>query len=140
MSFIIGGKQRRCDTEPKGRGVLKPFRFYQFLLMALLCAFSITITVYTIKAYSVARHVYDGEYGVYWRCYPPGSFFPWPKEPEQEGVFPVLTKMSQIDLFVYQYLIKTRIIIIVALLLWVATCTYIIKRLILKPTFQSNNA
>ena len=110
---------------------LRPSRL---LLITLLCIFSITITVYTITAYSVARYVYENEDKVIWRYSPPGSFFPWPKE---VGMFPVLSKMSEIDLFIYQYFIKTWLLIVVTLSIWIAIGIYIAKyALTLRRTFQ----
>lgn len=105
---------------------LKILRPSQLLLIALLCVISIIVTAYTIAAYSKAtRYIYDSEGEVNWRYTPPGSFFPWPREP---GMLATLSEINEIDLFIYRYLIKTWLIVIVTLSLWIATCTYIIKR------------
>jgi len=103
--------------------ILKP---YQLLLIALLCIISIIVTAYTIGAHYIAtRYVHDGGDEVAWRNSPPGSFFPWPKEP---GMLQMLSEISEIDLFIYRYFIKTWLLVIVTLSLWIATCAYIIKR------------
>jgi hypothetical protein len=106
----------------------------RLLLITLLCIFSITIIVYTITAYSVARYVYENEDKVVWRYSPPGSFLPWPKEP---GMLTALSKMNPIDLFIYQYFIKTWLLIVVTLSIWIAMGIYIAKyALTLRHTFQ----
>jgi len=100
----------------------------QLLLLALLCIVSVVVTAYTIQAHSIAnRYIYDSGDEVAWRNSPPGSFFPWPKEPTL-GMLPVLSKINEIDLFIYRYLIRTWLLVIVALSLWIAACTYVIKR------------
>ena len=105
--------------------ILKPS---QLLLLALFCTVSVIVTAYTIQAHSIAnRYIYDSGDEVAWRNSPPGSFFPWPKEPTP-GMLPVLSKINEIDLFIYRYLIRTWLLVIVALSLWIVTCTYIIKR------------
>lgn len=81
------------------------FKPYQLLLIALLCIISIIVTAYAIRAHSIAtRYVHDGGDEVAWRNSPPGSFFPWPKEP---GMLQMLSEINKIDLFIYRYLIKT---------------------------------
>ena len=86
----------------KGSRVFKPS---QLLLIARLCIISIIVTAYAIRAHSIAtRYVHDGGDEVAWRNSPPGSFFPWPKEP---GMLQMLSEINKIDLFIYRYLIKT---------------------------------
>ncbi|MEM3666849.1 MAG: hypothetical protein QW222_07205 [Candidatus Bathyarchaeia archaeon] len=112
---------------------MKSFKAFRLLPLTLLCILSITITVYTITAYSIAHYVYEEGDNAYWRYTPPGTFLPWPKPP---GILTALSKISEIDLFIYRYLLKTWLMIIITILFWAVTCIYILKRWSILKTFE----
>ena len=91
------------------------------------------LTLYTVAAYNVARHVYEYEGIVFWRSAPGGSFFPWPREPgaglalEGAGGVFMRVKLNEIDSFIYRYLIKSWVLLGLTILLWVGVSLYILK-------------
>ena len=95
------------------------------LVLIVLGVISTCFTLYTVTAYSVARYALSGGG---WRYTPPGSFLPWPREP---GMFAALSKMSESDLFIHQYLIKSWVLAGVTVVLWTITSLYL-SRIILR--------
>ena len=82
---------------------------------------------YTIMAHTTAaRHIYEDPDGkiVAWRSGPSGSLFPWPREP---GMLEVLTKLNDVDLFIYRYFIKTWVLVGLSILMWAVTGLAIFK-------------
>jgi len=96
------------------------------LLLTVLGLVSACLTLYTVRAYAVARYAYADESGGGWLYTPSGSFFPWPREP---GMATALSKMSESDLFIYRYLIKSWVLVGVTVLLWAITCLYFSRRI-----------
>ena len=61
------------------------------------------------------------------------TFFPWPRGPL--GVCAeVITKMNPVDEFIYLYLVKNGILIVVCVLLWVLAAVYSFKAIL--PLFR----
>jgi len=93
-------------------------KFLRSLMIAILWIISIYIHFYTKQAYYVADFIhFDQNEGYYW-SYATSSFFPWPKEPRYTEKH---SEISKIDLFFYLYFIKTNLLIIIAVLLWITT-------------------
>jgi len=96
------------------------------LLLALLVVLATYATLYTVAAYDLAR------WG--WACrgtLGDATFLPFPMGPR--GVLmDVIAKMSPVDEFIYLYLIKTGILVVVCVLLWilVAFCFFRLFRAI----------
>ncbi len=88
------------------------------LIVVVLALISTYLTVYTFEAHTIAaRHIYeDSESRIsYWRSGPSGSLFPWPTRP---GQLEVLTRINEVDLSIYTYLIKTWALIGLSILMW----------------------
>ena len=81
------------------------------------------LTLYAATAQNVARHVYENDGTVVWRSAPSGSFFPWPREP---GMLLILSGMNEVDSFIYTYLIKSWVLVVVTVLLWIVVSLYIL--------------
>jgi hypothetical protein len=93
------------------------------IMTIILLGISIYLTVYTLKAHTLAAsHIYETSEDVYWTSGPPGSLFPWPKEP---GVLEYLSKVEGVDLIVYLYLIKTWLLVGLSGLSWLFTGLYV---------------
>jgi len=96
-------------------------------VVILLVVFSTYLSLYTVALHIVAaRHIYEDPDSkvVSWRTGPSGSLFPWPKEP---GMLEVLTKLNEVDLVIYRYLVKTLALVGFSILLWVAAGVSIFK-------------
>jgi len=89
-------------------------------MVIVLCIISIYLTLYTVMAHTIAtRHIYeDAEGKTWWRTAPSGSLFPWPKEP---GMLEALSKMDEVDMFIYRFLIKPWILVGLSILMWIVT-------------------
>lgn len=90
-------------------------------MLVLLVVLSTYATLYTVAANDLAR------WG--WTCrgtLGDATFFPFPTGPR--GVLmDVIAKMSPVDEFIYTYLIKTRILIGISILLWILAAVYFFK-------------
>jgi len=98
------------------------------LILIVLGVISAYLTLYTVKAHSIAmRHIIEDAEGnaVSWRTGPSGSLFPWPKEP---GMLQVLSKIDEVDLFIYRYLIKPWMLVGLSILIWIVTGLSIFKK------------
>ncbi len=97
------------------------------LILIILCIISAYLTLYTVKAHTIAaRHIYEDAEGnaISWRTSPSGSLFPWPKEP---GMLEVLSKMDDVDLLIYRYLIKPLVLVGLSILIWIVTGSSMFK-------------
>ncbi len=105
---------------------MKPHKKWA-LIVIVLCIASAYLTLYTVKAHTItARHIIDNEEGeTWWRTTPSGSLFPWPREP---GVFQALSGISEVDLFIYRYLIKPWVLVGLSILMWIVAGLSISKR------------
>lgn len=90
-------------------------------LMIIFCIFS---TIYCFEAYKVSVCVYEDDSKILWRSSPPGSFIPWPRP---SGILLVLSEMNEIDIFIYEKFIKSRIIILFVTSLWILVSLYTLK-------------
>ncbi|MEM3730462.1 MAG: hypothetical protein QW667_03035 [Candidatus Bathyarchaeia archaeon] len=90
---------------------------------------SIYVALYTISAHYVAdRWALDSGWR-YAGTINDASFFPWPRGPK--GILlPVITKMNPTDEFIYLYLIKTGILILICLGLWLLTIVYCFRAIL----------
>ena len=96
--------------------------------LVVVIVIALYLTMYTIAVYRVVGYI--GEYpelgGVYWSYSPPGSLFPWPREP---GMLTALSPASSIDAFLYKYIIKTNILLLAVAATYLLA-VYLIYRLI----------
>ena len=95
-------------------------------VLIILGLVSACLTLYTVRAHAVARYAYGDQLGGGWLYTPSGSFLPWPKEP---GMAAALSKMNEIDLFIYRFLIKSWVLVGVTVLLWTVTSLYLLRRI-----------
>ena len=102
------------------------------IFLVVLGSLSVYVTLYTATAHKVAR-VYEEDGEFFWRGGPSGSFFPWPREP---GMLAVLIPLNEIDLFIYVYLIKSGVLVLVTILLWISLSLYILKLIRVFDTFR----
>jgi len=96
------------------------------LVLIIFGLISTCLTLYAVRAHAVARYAYDDESGFGWRYAPSGSFLPWPREP---GMLTALSKMTETDLFIYRYLVKSWVLVGCATALWIITFLYLVKAL-----------
>lgn len=95
-----------------------------FVLVIALMFLSPFLSLYTVKAHIVVgRHIMEYRNNIYWTSGPDGSLFPWPREPGDQGVprTGLIVKASEVDSFIYRYLIKTWGLIGVSILTWIGT-------------------
>jgi hypothetical protein len=92
----------------------------------VLVSISIYLAMYTFEAHVVAsRYISSDSHGaVFWINGPSGSLFPWPRGP---GMLEVLSGISDVDLFIYTYLIKTWILVGLSALVWVITVSFVYR-------------
>ena len=92
----------------------------------VLASISIYLAIYTFEAHSIAsRYISsDSHDAVFWINGPSGSLFPWPREP---GMLQVLSRINDVDLFIYTYLIKTWMLAGLSALVWVITVLFVYK-------------
>ena len=96
------------------------------LVAIILASISIYLTIYTFEAHSIAsRYISGDSHGaVFWINGPSGSLFPWPRGP---GMAEVLSRINEVDLFIYTYLIKTWVMAGLSALAWVITVLFVYK-------------
>jgi hypothetical protein len=76
----------------------------QVIITLALILFSLYLTAYAIIVYKVAsKYIIEFNSDLCWRTSPSGSLFPWPREP---GMLQALSKVNEIDKFIYYHLIK----------------------------------
>ena len=73
-----------------------------------------------------SRHIYEGPDGnaVAWRTGPSGSLFPWPRA---SGMLEILSRINEVDLFIYKYLIKPWVLVGLSILAWLGTGLFIFR-------------
>jgi len=96
------------------------------LVTIILASVSIYLAIYTFEAYSIASSYIssDSHGAVFWISGPSGSLFPWPRGP---GMAEVLSRINDVDLFIYTYLIKTWMLAGLSALAWVITVFFVYK-------------
>jgi len=99
----------------------------QALTLVTLCLIAFYLTAYTVAVHSLAaRYVYEEADGkTWWRTTPSGSLFPWPMEP---GMLQALSRMSDSDLLIYRYLIKSYVLLGLVVALWAGVGLFALKR------------
>ena len=102
------------------------FSSRKVLVTIILASISIYLTIYTFEAHSIAsRYISSDSHGaVFWINGPSGSLFPWPRGP---GMAEVLSRINEVDLFIYTYLIKTWVMAGLSALAWVITVLFVYK-------------
>jgi len=105
-------------------------------MLVFLVTLATYATLYTMAAYQVAGMWACGGSVAYWCCMGSidnATFFPWPRGPL--GICAeVITKMNPVDEFIYLYLIKTGILIVACVLLWILATVYFFK--VILPLFR----
>ena len=100
-------------------------RYKKKLIVLLLI--STIFTYYTISCHVIANgylYVNSTTDEVFWTSGPAGSFFPWPKAP---GLLEILTQLNEVDLFIFQYLIRTWALAGLSIILWAITGLFLFK-------------
>ena len=97
------------------------------VLVIVLCIISIIFTLYTVKAHRVARAIVEWQGELYWRDSGGGWFLPWPPRPGGVVAPVILPIKEEVTLFIYRYLIKTRVLVGLSILIWAVTGLFIIK-------------
>jgi hypothetical protein len=123
---------------------MRKLKFDRKLVVAVaaLTFASTLFTIYAVDAHIVAAYyIYQDQEGkIWWRTFPAGSLFPWPRE---SGMLQLLIGPNEIDLFIYTYLIKTWLLAGVSVLIWVCTSIYVLKAVrsnLPKPPSSNNNS
>jgi len=97
-------------------------RFDKKLVLAavILISASTYLTLYTWRAHAIAQRIMEDSNGnaIAWRTGPSGSLFPWPTAP---GMGFILSKVNEVDAFIYKYLIKPLVLVGSSVLMWVVT-------------------
>jgi len=108
----------RGDTVGFNRGTV--------IATIILVSISIYLAIYTFEAHAIAsRYISSDSVGaVFWINGPSGSLFPWPREP---GMAEVLSRINDVDLFIYTYLIKTWMLAGLSALAWAITVLFVYK-------------
>ena len=117
-------------------GKLKLPARYRVLMLTFLVILASYATIYTVAAYRVASMWALGGCSASWRG--KGSlggptFFPFPTG-SQGVVMEIIAKMNPMDGFIYLYLVKNGILIVVCVLLWVLAAVYFFKAIL--PLFR----
>jgi len=106
----------------------------RILILTLLAVLSVYVTLYTISAHQIAsRWAFDQDGKGYWRYSGAMTLFPWPTGPK-DVLLPVIVRMGIVDEFIYLYLIKTGVLILICLSLWMLTAIYFLKAVL--PSFK----
>ncbi len=97
------------------------------LVAIALTAISVYLTLYAWRAHTVAQNIYEDSGGsaVAWKTGPSGSLFPWPREP---GLLQILSNISEVDVFIYNYLIKTWVLVGLSMLMWIVSGLFMYTR------------
>jgi len=107
-----------------------------FVLVIALTFFSSFLSLYTIRAHTIARHIGEGpdSNSIGWPSSPSGSLFPWPKEP---GMCDMISTSNGVDWFIYRYLIKTWGLAGLSILAWVGTGLFVLKSMTRKQGLRA---
>jgi len=97
---------------------------HAFVLAIALMFFSSFLSLYTVRAHAIAdRHIMEYRNNIVWTSSPAGSLFPCPREHWDQRIpkTDFLVKASEVDVFIYRYLIKTWGLAGLSILVWVGT-------------------
>ena len=95
------------------------------LKILLLACMILVVLGYTLSAYLTSFMIieYDGD--LWWRSTPQGSLFLIPYGP---GILAALSQVSDVDAFVYRYLLRIPLLIVLDVLVISLTWLRVIKR------------
>jgi len=90
------------------------------LIGIILASISVYLSLYTWMAHAMSERIIENSYGeaVAWRTAPSGSLFPWSREP---GMLQILSNINEVDSFIYKYLIKSWVLVVLSVLMWIGT-------------------
>ncbi|MDI6905742.1 MAG: hypothetical protein QMD13_09735 [Candidatus Bathyarchaeia archaeon] len=100
------------------------------LVLAFLVILSAYASLFTVAAYDLAR------WG--WTCrgtLGDATFLPFPRDP-QGVLMHVIAQMNPVDEFIYIYLIRTGMLVVICLSLWILVAAYFFKAIL--PFFRQN--
>ena len=86
--------------------ILQRSRFNQVLFSGIL----LVLVGYTFSAYFYSSLIIEYSGGLWWRSSAQGSLFPLPHGP---GMLTVLSPVSNLDAFIYQYLLRIPSLIVI---------------------------
>jgi hypothetical protein len=89
------------------------------------CAIIIVVLGYSLGAYLASSMIIEYDGGLWWRSTPEGSLFPVPHGP---GILTVLSQVSSVDAFIYRYLLRIPLLVVVDALVICATWLRVKKR------------
>lgn len=95
------------------------------IIIGVLLSIGLILTIYTTKAYLVASHVHEYHGVLHWPT-PGYSFLPWPYSPTGIVIL-VLVPLNQMDLQYYNYIIKSGILLVLTLIMWIILLWRILK-------------
>jgi len=99
------------------------------ILSILLLVVSIYLTAYTVSAHMVSSHIVEDYGKAYWSSSPEGSLFPWPRKSGGNEIgIPMLIELNETDSFIYNYLIRTYLLLVVCILLWLSAIIIFYRR------------
>ena len=99
------------------------------ILPILLLVVSMYLTAYTVSAHMVSSHIVEDSGKAYWSSSPEGSLFPWPRKSGGSEIgIPMLIELNETDSFVYNYLIRTYLLLVVCILLWLSAIIIFYRR------------
>lgn len=95
------------------------------IILGILLSLALLLTIYTTNAYLVASHVHEYNGVLQWPT-PGYSFLPWPHSPTGI-VVSVLVPLNQMDLQYYNYIIKSGILLVITLIMWIIVLWRVLK-------------
>jgi hypothetical protein len=95
------------------------------LKMLLLACMILVVLGYTISAYLTSSMIIEFDGGLWWRSTPQGSLFPIPYG---SGILTALSQVSDTDAFIYRYLLRIPLLIVLNVLVISLTWLRIMKR------------
>ena len=102
-----------------------------FIMLVMLVVISVYLTAYTVAVYALcSKYVVEQSGKAYWSNGPAGSLFPWPVKNGGIGI-PMLFELNSIDLLIYNYLIKTYLLIILCGVFWFFAVALLYKQVTL---------
>ena len=93
--------------------------------MLLLACMILVVLGYTISAYLASSMIIEHDGGLWWRSTPQGSLFPIP---HGSGILTALSQASDVDAFIYRYLLRIPLLIVFDVLALSLTWLKVIRR------------
>lgn len=101
--------------------ILRRLRLKHFLFASAI----VVLLGYTLSMYLCSSMIIEYNGGLWWRSTPQGSLFPIPHSP---GILTALSPVFELDAFIYNYLLKMPVLIVVDALVIVLLWFKFIKR------------